>query len=195
MRRASIEHVPFLLVHRFCGFRTNTSSSRGILSMPEVLAASSPKRHEGRHVMPCRFQQILGFGERPRAFFQEPPPRLCRLFAWLCLAVPGLLHASSGNVDDLIQRYEDLLLLQSGDYESVDVAKAVLQGTLSAKFRRAARHVESFSFARRGEPAYFVNKLDTEIDQTAEQPVQGESNSAFHSIVQRDPQTSRFRNI
>ena len=132
--------------------------------------------------MPCRFRQILGFGERPRVFFQEPPPRLCRLFAWLCLAVPGLLHASSGNVDDLIQRYEDLLLLQSGDYESVDVAKAVLQGTLSAKFRRAARHVESFSFARRGEPAYFVNKLDTEIDQTAEQPVQGESNSAFHRL-------------
>ena len=101
---------------------------------------------------------------------------------YLVLAAP--LFANSGNLDDLAAKYENLLLLQSSDYETSAIAKAEFEGVLLPKFRRAFRDAGSYSFERRGELAYFVSSLDTEEEETAEQrEAREEANSEFHRLV------------
>lgn len=98
------------------------------------------------------------------------------------MVLVGQLHASPGNLDDLITKYENLLLFQSSDYENVEVAEAVLEDNLLPSFRRAARFAGSFGFERRGALAYFAKQPETETEEPAEEPTPGESNSAFHRL-------------
>ncbi|MYC65129.1 MAG: hypothetical protein F4X12_02215 [Acidobacteriia bacterium] len=119
-------------------------------------------------------------------------PALGAALACLCVVLTGPLQASTGNTDDLIQKYENLLLLTSDDYEDLPAAKAAVEGHMLGRFRRAVRRVESFAFASRGQLAYFTRMPATEAEQPAEdepaedEPAEdepaGESNSEFHRL-------------
>ena len=136
----------------------------------------------------CRQEGLLGLrltrGADDRTGISLPDlrPSPWTALVCLCLVLAGPLAASSGTNDDLIQRFEDLLLFRSSDYEKVEVAEAILNDHLLSKFRRAVRFVSSFSFARRGELAYFVRRLETEMEQPADVSQTGESNSGFHRL-------------
>ncbi len=110
-------------------------------------------------------------------------PRFFKPVAWLCLALAGPLHANSGNVDGLIDKYESLLLFRSTDYESSDAAKAVFEDSLLTQFRRAVRDAGSFPFERRGELAYFVSELGGDTEETDEERETREAaNREFHAL-------------
>ncbi|MDE0109679.1 MAG: chondroitinase family polysaccharide lyase [Bryobacterales bacterium] len=100
----------------------------------------------------------------------------------VCLIFAGPLLASSASLDDLIEKYEALLLIQSSDYEGGEAAKAAFEDQLLQRFRRAVRFAGSFAFERRGELAYFAKTADTETAEPAQEPTSGESNGAFHRL-------------
>ena len=109
-------------------------------------------------------------------------PGLRAALACLCLLLTGPLHASTGNTDELVQKYENLLLIGSDDYDDLPAAKAAFEGHMAGRFRRAVRRVQSFAFARRGQLAYFARMPATETEQPAEEEPAGESNSEFHRL-------------
>ena len=103
--------------------------------------------------------------------------------AWLCLALAGPLYANSGNLDDLIDKYESLLLVKSADYTNSDAAKAAFEDSLLTSFQRAVRDAGSFPFERRGELAYFVSNLGGETEETDEErEAREDANSDFHTL-------------
>ena len=83
-------------------------------------------------------------GEAPTARTLGRGSRFFKPMVWLCLLLASPLYANSGNLDDLIEKYESLLLFKSADYESSDAAKAVFEDSLSTTFRRAVRDAGSF---------------------------------------------------
>ena len=119
---------------------------------------------------------------RPESPRTAPGPGVWAALACLCVVLAGPLHASTGNTDDLIQKYENLLLLTSDDYEDLPAAKAAVEGHMLGRFRRAVRRVESFAFARRGQLAYFARMPATETEQPTEDEPVGETNSEFHRL-------------
>ena len=110
-------------------------------------------------------------------------PKFFKPVAWLCLAVASPLAANSGNLEDLIDKYESLLLFRSTDYESSSAAKAVFEDSLLTRFRRAVREAGSFPFERRGEIAYFVSELGGDTEETDEERQTREAtNRDFHTL-------------
>ena len=113
--------------------------------------------------------------------------------AWLCLVLAGPLHANSGNLEDLVAKYESLLLFKSTDYASSDAAKAAFEDDLSIRFQRALRDASSFPYERRGELAYFVSSLGGETDETDEErEAREDANSEFHDLFNRVLPTLAF---
>ena len=72
----------------------------------------------------------------------------------LIAAVP--VRGQSVGTEDLIQRYQDLLLLTTGDYRMVDVAATVFQDHLLPQFSRAVRDAKSYSYDYTGVPAHYA---------------------------------------
>ena len=106
-----------------------------------------------------------------------------KTMVWLCLALAGPLHANPGDLDDLIDKYESLLLFESTDYTSSDAAKAAYEDRLLPNFQRAVRSAGSFPFERRGELAYFVSELGGDAEETDEERATREdANSDFHNL-------------
>ena len=87
--------------------------------------------------------------------------------ACLCLVLAEPLHTATENTDDLIEKYENLLLLQSDDYDDLPAAKAAFERHMLGRFRRAVNRVEAFEFQRRDQLAYFARSADTEPAQPA----------------------------
>ena len=107
--------------------------------------------------------------------------RMC--VACLCLVLAGPLFANSGNLEDLASKYENLLLLQSSDYESSAIAKAEFEDDLLPVFRRAMRKFGEYSYDRRGELAYFVSSLGGDTEETDEErESREEANREFHQL-------------
>lgn len=102
--------------------------------------------------------------------------------ACLCLVLAEPLRTATENTDDLIEKYENLLLLQADDYQDLPAAKAAFEGHMLGRFRRAVGRVEAFEFQRRGQPAYFARSPGTEPARPAEEQTSGESNAAFHRL-------------
>ena len=131
-----------------------------------------PERRQLPKALEATAARSLGRGSR---FF--------RPMAWLCLALAGPLHASSGNLDDLIDKYESLLLFKSTDYTSSDAAKTAFEDSVLTSFQRAVRDAGSFPFERRGELAYFVSELGGDTEETDEErETREDANSEFHSL-------------
>ena len=74
----------------------------------------------------------------------------------LIAAVP--VRGQSVETENLIQRYQDLLLLTTNDYQMVDVAITVFQDHLLPQFSRAVRDAKSYSYDYRGVPAYYEKR-------------------------------------
>ena len=92
----------------------------------------------------------------------------------LIAAVP--VRGQSVGTEDLIQRYQDLLLLTTGDYRTVDVAITVFQDHLLPQLSRAVRDAKSYSYDYRGVPAHYVQG---EPAGTEEEKALEEANSRF----------------
>ena len=78
--------------------------------------------------------------------------RMAFLIITLIAAVP--VRGQSVGMEDLIQRYQDLLLLTADDYRMVDVAVTVFQDHLQPQLSRAVQDAKSYSYDHRGVPAY-----------------------------------------
>ena len=119
----------------------------------------------------------------------RPARRALRLRAslvCLCLLLAGTVQANSGNLNDLIDKYESLLLFKSADYASSDAAKAAFEDSLLTRFQRAGRDVGSFPFERRGELAYFVSNLGGDTEETDEErEAREDANRDFHNLFNR----------
>ena len=70
----------------------------------------------------------------------------------LTAAIP--VRGQSVQIENLVQRYQDLLLLTTDDYQKVDVATTVFQDHLLPQFSRGVRDAKSYSYDYRGVPAY-----------------------------------------
>ena len=92
----------------------------------------------------------------------------------LLAAVP--VRGQSVGTEDLIQRYQDLLLLTTADYQMVDVANTVFQDHLLPQFSRAVRDAQSYSYDYRGVPAYYER---SEPARTEEEKALEEANRRF----------------
>ena len=92
----------------------------------------------------------------------------------LIAAVP--VRGQSVETENLIQRYQDLLLLTTDDYQMVDVATTVFQDHLLPQLSRAVRDAKSYSYDYRGVPAYYVQG---EPAGTEEEKALEEANSRF----------------
>ena len=146
---------------------------------------SGPVSRSAEHVeakLPER-RQLPAVNESSAASTLGRAPRFFKPVAWLCLALASPLSANSGNLEDLIEKYESLLLFRSADYESSGAAKAVFEGSLLTQFRRAVRDAGSFPFERRGELAYFVSELGGDREETDEERQTRETaNRDFHTL-------------
>ncbi len=129
-----------------------------------------------------RIRRGLGTHDRSKAAPTDLMPGLRAALACLCVVMAGPLHAATENTDDLIEKYENLLLLTSDDYQDLPAAKAAFEGHMLGRFRRAVNRVEAFGFHRRGQLAYFARRADTEPAQPAEEQPSGESNATFHQL-------------
>ena len=119
--------------------------------------------------------------------------RCSKSLIWLCLVLASPLCANSGNLEDLVAKYESLLLFESTDYESSDAAKAAFEDDLLARFRRAVRDAGSFPYERRGELAYFVSNLGGDTEETDEErETREDANSDFHNLFNRILPTLAF---
>ena len=92
----------------------------------------------------------------------------------LLAAVP--VRGQSVGTENLIQRYQDLLLLTTDDYQMVDVAITVFQDHLLPQISRAVRDAQSYSYDYRGVPAYYAQG---EPAGTEEEKALEEANSRF----------------
>ena len=92
----------------------------------------------------------------------------------LLAAVP--VRGQSVGTENLIQRYQDLLLLTTDDYRMVDVATTVFQDHLLPQFSRAVRDAQSYSYDYRGVPAVYAQG---EPAGTEEEKALEEANSRF----------------
>ena len=137
--------------------------------------------------------QVLEHGEQSQPRPAGPALRFCKALACLCLVLASPLLANSGNLPDLIAKYEGLLLLGSSDYENSDDAKAAFEDSLLARFQRAVRAAGSFPYDRRGEVAYYARRSDDEEDESAEdQAEREEANSALHQLFNQTLPTLAF---
>ncbi len=112
-----------------------------------------------------------------------PGSRFCALLVCLCLRLAGPLHANSGSQEELVAKYESLLLFGPDDYQISEAAKAAFENGLRGRFRRAVRSAGSFSYERRGEFAYFVSDLGGGTEETdAERRARNAANGEFHNL-------------
>ena len=129
---------------------------------------------------------LLGVGEAPTARTLARGSGFFNPMLWLCLLLAGPLYANSGNLDDLIEKYESLLLFRSADYERSDAAKAVFEDSLSTRFQRAVCDTGSIPFERRSELAYFVSNVVGDTDETDEErEAREDANRDFHNLFNR----------
>ena len=96
------------------------------------------------------------------------------LIVTLIAAVP--VRGQSVGTEDLIQRYQDLLLLTTDDYRMVDVAVTVFQDHLQPQLSRAVQDAKSYSYDHRGVPAYYEKR---EPASTEEEKALEEANGRF----------------
>ena len=131
-----------------------------------------------------QLRRITRAGEQCEITLRDLRPSPWATLAWLCLVLTGPAYASPGNLDDLTEKYENLLLLQSSDYEDLPAAKAVFENHMLGRFRRAVRRVGAFAFERRGHLAHFARMPDSETEQPAGETEQsaGETNRQFHQL-------------
>ncbi len=86
------------------------------------------------------------------------------------------IRGQSVRMENLVQRYQDLLLLTTDDYEMVDVATTVFQDHLLPQFSRAVQDAKSYSYDYRGVPAYYEKR---EPATTEEEKALEEANNRF----------------
>ncbi len=133
--------------------------------------------------MPFEPFRVLHGSSPSRLCTALPGSRLCALLVCLCLWLAGPLHANSGSQEELVARYQSLLLFSPDDYEISEAAKAAFENGLRGRFRRAVRSAGSFSYERRGDLAYFVSDLGGGIDETdAERRAREAANGEFHNL-------------
>ena len=96
------------------------------------------------------------------------------LIVTLIAAVP--VRGQSVGTEDLVQRYQDLLLLTTDDYRMVDVAVTVFQDHLQPQLSRAVQDAKSYSYDHRGVPAYYEKR---EPASTEEEKALEEANGRF----------------
>ena len=139
-----------------------------------------------------RLCRTPGISDRPKSVLTGLGPALRTALVCLCVVLAGPLYASAGNTDDLIEKYENLLILTSDDYEDLPAAKAAFEGPMLDRFRRAVRRVKAFGFQRRGQQAYFARNSGTGDEQPAEEQPSGESNREFHQLFNGTALTLAF---
>ena len=140
----------------------------------------------------CALLTNLGLGRVPdaarpsRPWPKFPRSRFCAFLACLCLWLAGPLYANSGNQEELVAKYQGLLLFSPDDYQSSEAAKAAFEDSLLARFRRAVRSAGSFSYERRGDRAYFLSDLVGDFNETdAERSTREAANREFHNLFNR----------
>ncbi len=104
-----------------------------------------------------------------------------------CLLCLPIAHAQapSGAHNELVRKYSDLLLLQAGDYSSVQVGEGLLSDALAPQFQSAMKKVGSYPFDRPGELVKFVIKFDAETELTDAQREDEEAHEAFLNLFSR----------
>ena len=143
--------------------------------------------------MPPRLLQGLERGEQSRARPAGRALRSCKILACLCLVMTSPLQANSGNLPDLIAKYEGLLLLHSSDYKISGEAKAGFEDSLSVRFRRAVRDAGSFPYDRLGELAYYAKSPDSEEEGLARDRAERQAaNRVFHKLFNQTLPTLAF---
>ena len=154
--------------------------------------------------MPSEPFRVLHGSSPSRLCRALPGSRFCALLVCLCLLLAGPLHANSGSQEELVARYESLLLFSPDDYEISEAAKAAFENGLRGRFRRAVRLAGSFSYERRGEVAYFLSDLgganETDAERRAREAANGEFHNLFNQVLPtlalayHTPSTSDWRN-
>ena len=94
----------------------------------------------------------------------------------IVLIIAVQVRGEAVETEDLVQRYQDLLLLTTDDYQMVDVATTVFQDHLRPQFSRAVQDAKSYSYDYRGVPAYYEKK---EPATTEEEKALEEANNRF----------------
>ena len=86
------------------------------------------------------------------------------------------IRGQSVPMENVVQRYQDLLLLTTEDYQTVDVATTVFQDHLLPQLSRAVQDAKSYSYDYRGVLAYYDKR---EPARTDEAKALEEANSRF----------------
>ena len=131
----------------------------------------------------CEPGRVLHGGGSSRRCTTLPGSKFWALLVCVCLWLAGPLHANSASQEELVAKYENLLLFGPDDYQTSEAAKAAFESGLLRRFRRAVRYAGSFSYERRGEVAYYVSDLGDGPNETAaERRAREAGNSEFHNL-------------
>ena len=93
-----------------------------------------------------------------------------------------LICVIPGSASDLVERYENLLLLHASDYRSVAVARAVFQASLLDMFHRSVSMARESRYDHEGEFAYFINWSRNDTASTAEKQAHEKRNATFRRL-------------
>ena len=76
------------------------------------------------------------------------------------------IRGQSVPMENVVQRYQDLLLLTTEDYQTVDVATTVFQDHLLPQLSRAVQDAKSYSYDYRGVLAYYDKREPARTDRS-----------------------------
>ncbi len=77
------------------------------------------------------------------------------------------------------EKYQNLLLFKSSDYQSVEVAYSILKDALLPEMDSAVAAAQNYAYDLEGEPAYFDFKVNAEDEVSAARKEQDQSNKKF----------------
>jgi len=98
----------------------------------------------------------------------------------LLIAVP--VHGSGWDIEAQREKYDNLLLFASSDYQSVDVAGSILTDALLPEFESAVEAAKNYAYDLEGETAYFDFKVHAESEISAARKAQEKSNKQFSKL-------------
>ncbi len=102
----------------------------------------------------------------------------------LCISAASLASAQADTTNNLsmLHKYDDLLIIEQKDYDSVNGTKTAFNEALLPQFHRAVEAAKSFDYSFRGEPAFYDFKIHAESNASPELRARDKSNTELRDL-------------
>lgn len=108
--------------------------------------------------------------------------RMIAIYLGLLLACFGVGTSEAAEAKDLVRKYQNLLLLQSGDEQTAPVLERVLAEGVLPDLEAAVKAVKSYPYEHEGEIAFYDFKVFAESEVSDDREAQEKVNQRFSTL-------------